>query len=330
MSGWHCRSYTPRSKAASPRYSRGMRIALTGASGFIGAAIARRLHQDGHLVQGLVRESSRRDHVDSFMDRAIVGTHDSKNDMADLIGDADALVHNSVDWKVLKNESFDKHLQTNLVASLQLFELAADAGIPIVYISSVAVHHHMSDRWNGNVDELHPTRPGNYYGALKASLEAHLWALHTSRDLTFASLRPAAVYGLDPHIKRSIGFPILRDIASKHSYERTGGGKFIHVDDVAACVAASLERPRGSAGIYHLADCYARWADWGLMSAELLGVEATVDQNSPTSSKNTFTKDALKGELGVSLDRGHEGIREHLATLMHAMQEQDLLTPVQG
>ena len=316
-------------KSGCPRYSEGMRIALTGASGFIGAAICRRLHQDGHLVQGLVRESSLRDHVDPFMDRAVVGTHDSKKAMAELLEGADALVHNSVDWKVLKNDSFDKHLQTNLVASLQLFESAADAGIPIVFISSVAVHHHMSDRWNGQVDDLHPTRPGNYYGALKASLEAHLWALHTSKGLTFTALRPAAVYGLDPRIKRSIGFPLLRDVANKQSYQRAGGGKFIHVDDVAACTAAALLRPRPSAGIYHLADCYARWADWGLMAAKLLGVEAAVDLDSPTSSKNTFTKDALMDELGVSLDRGHEGIWMHLETLMNAMKDQDLLTSAQ-
>ncbi len=306
-----------------------MRIALTGASGFIGAAICRRLHQDGHQVQGLVRATSLRDHVDPFMDRAVVGSHDSTDDLTTLLDNADALVHNSVDWKILKNESFDKHLQSNLVASLQLFEKAANQGIPIVYISSVAVHHHMSDRWNGKVDDLHPTRPGNYYGALKASLEAHLWALHTTKDLTFTSLRPAAVYGLDPRIKRSIGFPVLRDIANKHSYERSGGGKFIHVDDVAACVAAGLERPKASAGIYHLADCYARWADWGLMSADLLGVEATVDLDSPTSSKNSFTKDTLGDELGVKIDRGHEGIREHLDSLLKAMRDQDLLNPGQ-
>ena len=306
-----------------------MRIALTGASGFIGAAICRRLHTDGHQVQGLVRATSLRDHVDGLMDRTVVGSHDSIEDMTNLLEGADALVHNSVDWKILKNESFDKHLQSNLVASLQLFEMAAIAGIPIVYISSVAVHHHMSDRWNGEIDDLHPTRPGNYYGALKASIEAHLWALHTSRNLTFTSLRPAAVYGLDPRIKRSIGFPILRDVASKGTYERSGGGKFIHVDDVAACVAAALGRPEGSAGIYHLADCYARWADWALMSGDLLGVDVTVDQDSPTSSKNRFTKDTLVDELGVTLDRGHAGIREHLATLLAAMKEQDLLTPGQ-
>ena len=268
--------------------------------------------------------------MDPFLDRTVVGTHDSIEDMKGLIDGADALVHNSVDWKVLKNESFDRHLQTNLVASLQLFEMAADAGLPIVFISSVAVHHHMSDQWKGNIDDLHPTRPGNYYGALKASLESHLWALHTSKDLTFTALRPAAVYGVDPTLKRSIGFPILRDIANKHRYERSGGGKFIHVDDVAACVAASLDRPRPSTGIYHLADCYARWADWGLMAADLLGVEAKVDRESPTSSKNVFTKDSITRELGLTIDRGHDGIKQHLASLLEMMRKQDLLEMPQG
>ena len=130
-------------------------------------------------------------------------------------------------------------IETNLTPSLRLFQAAAKASIPIVFVSSVAVHHHMHDRWQGLVDEEHPTRPGNLYGALKASLEAHLWALNASHGITFTSLRPAAVYGIDPTLKRSIGYPIVLDIMSKQAYERTGGGKFVHVEDVAAAAVGA-------------------------------------------------------------------------------------------
>ncbi|MCH2153499.1 MAG: NAD(P)-dependent oxidoreductase, partial [Phycisphaerales bacterium] len=244
-----------------------MRVALTGASGFIGAEIAKALNDQGHLVHGLVRETSRRDHVDPILDRTVVGSQESRDSHEALLKDADALIHNSVDWQVLKNESLEQHIETNLTPSLRLFQAAAKASIPIVFVSSVAVHHHMHDRWQGLVDEEHPTRPGNLYGALKASLEAHLWALNASHGITFTSLRPAAVYGIDPTLKRSIGYPIVLDIMSKQAYERTGGGKFVHVEDVAAAAVGALQRPAGSTSIYHLADCYARWGDLGMMVA---------------------------------------------------------------
>ena len=305
-----------------------MRIALTGASGFIGAAIAGRLKADGHLVHGMVRETSRRDHVDDLLDRVVVGLQEQEDDQAQLLADADALVHNSVDWEVLKNESIDRHIEVNLTPSLKLFQKAAEASIPVVFISSVAVHHHMRDRWSGNVDEDHPSLPGSLYGALKASLESHLWALHTSKALSFTSLRPAAVYGIDPRTKRSIGFPIIRAIAEEGVYERSGGGKFVHVDDVAACTAAALERPHPTAGVYHLADCYARWGDWASMTADLLGVPAQINLESPTAARNTFSKSGVQHDLGVSMDRGHDGIRTHLGELINIMRTQGDLRPV--
>ncbi|MCZ6810609.1 MAG: hypothetical protein O7D97_01275, partial [Planctomycetota bacterium] len=68
----------------------------------------------------------------------------------------------------------------------------------------------------------------------------------------------------------------------------------------------------------NLADCYARWADWALMAGELLGLEVEIDTSSPPQPKNTFTKEAARS-LGVELDRGHDGIREHLRELIKDM-----------
>ena len=46
-----------------------MHVALTGVSGFIGSVVARHLRGAGHSMAGLIRPSSRRDHVEPFVER---------------------------------------------------------------------------------------------------------------------------------------------------------------------------------------------------------------------------------------------------------------------
>ena len=295
-----------------------MRIAMTGCSGFIGSVAAEHLTKAGHQVTGLLRSTSRRDHVTPHLDRCVDGSMSDRDVFEELLDGADVLVHGAVDWRSLRAGEFQHHLDANLVAGIELLTAASERGQRIVLLSSVAVHHAMSDRWDGQIDDEHPLRPGTMYGALKASLEDHLWALHATKKTDFVSLRPAAVYGIDPILDRSIGAPILDSISKGEPYTRTGGGKFVHVDDVAACIVASLDRPTGRPGIYHLADCYARWAEWATMACDILDTEVPIDTSSPTSPRNMFTHEKLEADLGIVLDRGHAGIGSHLREL-HAI-----------
>ncbi|MDP7070574.1 MAG: NAD(P)-dependent oxidoreductase [Phycisphaerales bacterium] len=292
-----------------------MNIAMTGGSGFIGSVTTRLLADQGHRVRVLVRPQSRRDHIRNAVDAFVEGSTEDRESHQGLLEGADALIHNAVNWGLIHDGRIAAHLDTNLVASIELFNLAASANIPVVFVSSVAVHHTMLPAWNGLIDHAHPTRPGGLYGACKAALESHLWALAASHDLHFTVIRPAAVYGIDPNLPRSIGAPIIEQVRSGSPFTRPGGGKFVHVDDVAAAIAAPLQREVPSGGIYHLADCYARWSDWAAMVCEITGVRVDIDTSSPPQPMNTFETDALAEVLGVTLDRGHEGIRGHLEEL---------------
>ena len=293
-----------------------MRVAITGVSGFIGSFIARHLKDAGHSVTGLVRPTSRRDHLESSVDRFVVGDQADESIWPDLIEAADCLIHNAVDWQPLKSDDLAGHLRSNLLASLKLLDAAGSR--QFVFISTIAVHHDMRPRWGGVVDEDHPTRPGSVYGAYKAAVEAHLWAAHFSRDANVCALRPCAVYGLDPDLKRSVGYPIIEQLRRERRYDKPGGGKFVHVEDVAAAAAAVVGNPDANGKVYNLADCYARWADLAVMASEEMGLEAEIDLTSPAQPKNVFTRDAAQS-LGVKLDRGHDGLRAHLRELIAVM-----------
>lgn len=296
-----------------------MRVAITGVSGFIGSFMARHVRKAGHSVTGLVRASSRRDHVEDFVDRFVVGEQDDESCWGALLEGADCIIHNSVDWEAIRARrdggTLDRHFQTNLIGSLRL--LRASEPRQFIFISTIAVHHDMRPRWGGVIDEDHPLRPSSYYGAYKAAVEAHLWAEHFSTGRHTSAIRPCGVYGIDPRIERSHGHDILRSIRAGEPFRQAGGGKWVHVDDVAAAAAALVGHADGAGRAYNLVDCYARYADWAAMAAEVLGVKADIDFSSPAEAKNTFDVGAARS-LGVRLDRGHAGIREHLRQLAAA------------
>jgi len=293
-----------------------MQIALTGATGFIGSCIAKHAAEQGHSVTALVRESSRRDHIEPYVSTFVVGTHDDQKATAKLLEDADVIIHNSFDWQSLKSGDIQSHLNSNLIGSIELLEASEDRHF--IYMSSIAVHHHMHSNWNGTIDESHPTRPGSLYGGCKASVEAHLWAANASRGQHVTAIRPTAVYGLDPNLKRSIGFPIIQLLRAGKPYTKLGGGKFVNVEDVASATIASIDNPKATPKVYNLVNCYARWADWATITAEELGVDTEIDMSSPENPKNSFETISVLEELGVHANRGMDDIRRAIQELINA------------
>jgi nucleoside-diphosphate-sugar epimerase len=294
-----------------------MHIALTGASGFIGSVTARKAHEAGHTITALVRPTSRRDHIEPYVTRFVTGTHDDQSAWPALLDGAEAIVHNSVDWTPLRSDDHATHFRSNLLASLEL--LKASAPRQFVFISTVAVHHDIRPRWNGTIDEDHPLRPAHLYGAYKAAVEAHLWSEHFGSARHTSALRPCAVYGIDPALERSHGYDLILKLKRGEPITKPGGGKFVHVDDVAHAIVATLGNPSAAGRPFNLVDCYARWADWALMARDMLGLDNPVDTSSPAKPENEFTRDAAQS-LGVDLNRGHEGIRKHLKQLIAHIQ----------
>ncbi|GAB4549740.1 MAG: SDR family oxidoreductase [Phycisphaerales bacterium] len=293
-----------------------MRIALTGATGFLGSNIARHLHEQGHAVTALVRETSTRDHIEPFVDRFIVGDHADQSAWPALLDRADAVIHNSLDVQAFRENDMGTSLRSNLVGSIEL--LLASAPLPFVFISTVAVHHDMRPRWYHVIDEDHPLRPAGMYGAYKAAVEAHLWAQHHQHNRHAVAIRPSAVYGPDPTGKHLHTKPPFDTVQRGEPHTRPGGGKFVHVEDVARIVCASLTDERASGQPFNLIDCYARYADLALYAGEALGVDAQIDTSSPSSPENTFDCSAAKAlvpEHPDFLARGHDGLRAHYRAL---------------
>ncbi len=300
-----------------------MRVALTGVTGFLGSAMARALHGAGHSVPGGVGAPRAGGGVVGFVVRFVVGDQADEGCWGALLEGADCVVHNSLDWSMMRPEPPDMrgHLRSNLEGSVML--LHASGMRQFVFISTMAVHHGMMPRPVGPdgvrvVDEDHPLRPSTEYGAYKAAVEAHLWAEHYGKGRNTSAVRPCAVYGIDRDLPRSHGYREIEALRAGERYARTGGGKFVHVDDVSAAVVGIVGNDAAAGRAFNLVDCYARWADWAAMAARVLEVEADIDFSSPERPENMFDKTAARS-LGVGLDRGHAGIEAHLRGLVGVM-----------
>jgi nucleoside-diphosphate-sugar epimerase len=156
-------------------------------------------------------------------------------------------------------------------------------------------------------------------------VEAHLWAEVFNRDRNASAVRPCLVYGMDPKLDRTVGYPIVRQLDAERECTKRGGGKFVHVDDVTAAVAALVGSEAAKGQVYNLVDCYARWGDLARMAAEIMQIRPEIDLSSPSEPENMFVKDKAQSLPGVRLDRGHEGIRGHLDELISAMREAKLI-----
>jgi nucleoside-diphosphate-sugar epimerase len=81
-----------RGSARKIEFMRGV-VALTGATGFIGSAIARKLVKEGWRVRALIRAPSRRACLEGISIQWVHGTLEDIEHIESLVGDANAVIH---------------------------------------------------------------------------------------------------------------------------------------------------------------------------------------------------------------------------------------------
>jgi nucleoside-diphosphate-sugar epimerase len=211
-----------------------MQIALTGATGFLGRYIARKLAQSGHRLRCWCRPQGEHGR---FEDVAVPiewlpGELNNVAATQQLVRGADALVHAAVQWGGARNRAA---VSTNLTGSLQLFQAAFEAGVPrCVFISSTAVHDViLGDR---PLDETHPLWPKSHYGALKAALEAFIHSYGFGQGWPICALRPTSVYGVTDPPAASRWYGIVGQVLRGEPIASAQGGELVHAADVACAV----------------------------------------------------------------------------------------------
>ena len=229
--------------SASDHTRPGARVLVTGASGFLGSAVAHVLRQKGYRVRTLARATSARANLDP-LDEAFTGDILDSKSLDAALEDVDHIVHAAADYRLWAPDPAEV-LRANVEGTRLVMNAARKAGLSrIVHVSSTATIQPLD---GGSSDETMPAAVIPEMGCYKRSkiLSERFVEQMAARDgLPVVIVNPSTPIG-PRDIKPTPTGRIIVEAASGRmpAYVETGLN-LAHVDDVAAGVVAALERGR--------------------------------------------------------------------------------------
>ena len=309
-----------------------MKIALTGGTGFVGRNVADHLAAQGHHVTAWLRPGSDRSRLTMSVDDMVPGALGDAEAAERLCSDADAVVH--CGWHIPRKsdsggsdargsfmtrpEDVAEYYRVNVVGSVQLLEAARRSGVGrFVFVSTGAVH---GKTVGEELDEQHPLWPTSIYGAAKAAVETAVHGFAWEEDdngLCVCTIRPTSVFGVDDPPEQSRFYDLIRRVARDDRVEVSGGGKTVHVDDVALSIAAAItaddHQVRGQT--FNCTGGLITSRQVAETAAKILGRDVTIEGDEPTGGKVMRT-DKLES-IGIRMNvqrRLEQTVRELAAT----------------
>lgn len=249
-----------------------MRYAMTGATGFVGGALARQLREAGHEVVALVRDPSKATALADLGAELLPGDLDERPALDRLCTGVDGLFH-VAGWYKLGQRDPSVGDRVNVVGTRNVLEAALRHGVRrVVYTSTLAVN---SDTEEQVVDETYRFTGEHLSDYDRTKAEAHDVALDLAVEgLPVVIVQPGLVYG--PGDTAQTGALIAQVVAGKRPLAPGAGGVcWAHVDDVARGHLLAMER--GEPGqSYMLAGPRATLADGLTQAARLAGTKGPV------------------------------------------------------
>jgi len=218
---------------------------VTGATGFVGSAVARALAARGHRLRLLVRSGSDRRNVADLDAELAVGDLTDAESLRRAVAGCRFVAHVAADYRIWVPDP-EAMRAANIAGTVALMQAARNAGVErIVYCSSVATLGLRSD--GAPADETTPVDENSIVGAYKQSkYEAEQAVLRLARQegLPAVIVNPAAPIG-PRDVKPTPTGRMVVDAASGRmpAYIDTGLN-VVHVDDVGEGHALALERGR--------------------------------------------------------------------------------------
>lgn len=221
----------------------GVPVLVTGASGFVGSAVARALAARGADLRLLVRRDSDRTNTADLRADLIEGDIRDEGSVLRAATGARYLFHVAADYRLWAPDPEDI-VRNNRAGTLAVMNAARAAGIErIVYTSSVAT---LLPDDNGAADETRPATPEQAVGAYKRSkvVAERLVEAMVADGLPAVIVNPSTPIGPRDVKPTPTGRIVVEAANGKMPAFVESGLNLVHVDDVAAGHLLALEKGR--------------------------------------------------------------------------------------
>lgn len=213
-----------------------MKIAITGANGFVGSNLIRHFQAAGHEVLALVRSVESAELLKSIV-KTIVVDYYNPSQLYEALCDIDVVVHNAGKTKAL---DMDEMMQANVGTTENIITAinSIDRETQLIYISSQAASR--PSYGNVPVKESDPPAPLTNYG--KSKLQAEL-LIRSKCNQPYTIVRPCSVYG--SHDKDFL--TLFKMINKGFSFQIGKQDKLlnmIHVDELAQFISLCLQNQK--------------------------------------------------------------------------------------
>ena len=227
-------------------------VLVTGATGFTGSVLVRKLCERGARVRAIVRASSQRESLRDLPIEWIQGEVYEPAVVERAAAGVDFIFHVAAAFRQagLADEIYRK---IHVESTQRLAEAALkNPGFKrMVHVSTVGVHGHVE---RPPADEDYPFGPGDIYQRTKA--EAELWIRDFAgrSGLPVSVIRPAAIYGPGDRrllkVFKMATWPLIPVLGSARGQLY----HLIHVDDLTEIFLRAAVHPAGVGGVFIAGD----------------------------------------------------------------------------
>ncbi len=296
-----------------------MRVAVTGATGFLGRYIVNHLLESGHRCRCWHRPRSDRG---GFIEPGGPKMEWLPGELGDpkaaqlLVENVDAVVHSALQHGGGRfratGDDLMSFVEANVLGTLRLIQAARRANVArFIFISTCAVHDViLQDR---PLDETHPLWPKSHYGAHKAAIEKFVHSFGLGEGYDICALRPTGIYGLARPVSSSKWYGLVHAVKAGRPVESSAGGKEVHAADVAKAVGILLTASGIAGQAYNCYDMYISDEMVARIARGLTGSDSRIS-NLNTGPKNQIDTGKLRA-LGMTFG-GQELLEQTVRDLL--------------
>ena len=231
-----------------------MKVFVTGAGGFVGKALCRRLAAAGHsVIAGLRSEIN----DTRWVDTRVCGDLETTDDFTPFVAGADAVVHLAARVHIMRETATDPdtaYHRANASVTEKLATAAAQSGVQrFVFLSSIKVNGENTS--HQVYSEKDNPAPEGAYGRSKLAAEQALQRISGETGLSCVTLRVPLVYGPGvganfAALLRLCDMPIPLPLGGITGNRRS----LLFAGNLTNAIQTVLEEPAGPPGTYLLSD----------------------------------------------------------------------------